>query len=34
MGRCQELMQSDKRTIDVDVLRIDHPPAERDAQRN
>lgn len=34
MERCRELMPSDKRTIDVDVLRIDHPLAERDAQRD
>lgn len=34
MEQCRELMQSDKRTIDVDVLRIDHPLAERDAQRD
>ena len=34
MDRCRELMQSDKRTIDVDALRIDRPLAERDAQRN
>tara|TARA_B110000116_G_scaffold46389_1_gene38559 strand:+ start:983 stop:1927 length:945 start_codon:yes stop_codon:yes gene_type:complete len=34
MERCQVLMKSDKRTIDVDVLRIDRPLAERDAQRN
>jgi hypothetical protein len=34
MERCRELMQSDKRTIDVDVLRIDHPLAERNAQRD
>ncbi|HIO57126.1 MAG TPA: hypothetical protein EYN30_00405 [Candidatus Poseidoniales archaeon] len=32
MEQCRELMQSDKRTIDVDVLRIDHPLAERDGQ--
>lgn len=34
MERCRELMQSDKGTIDVDVLRIDRPLAEREAQRN
>jgi hypothetical protein len=34
MERCRELMQSDKRTIDFDVLRIDHPLAERDGQHN
>ena len=34
MDRCRELMQNDKPTIDVDVLRINRPVAERDAQRN
>ncbi|HIG20675.1 MAG TPA: hypothetical protein EYQ78_07965 [Candidatus Poseidoniales archaeon] len=34
MDRCRELMQNDKTTIDVDVLRIGRPLAERDAQRN
>lgn len=34
MDRCRELMQNDKKTIDVDVLRTDRPPAERDTQRN
>jgi hypothetical protein len=33
MDRCKELMQNDKPTIDVDVLRLDRPVAERDEQR-
>ena len=33
MNRCKELMQNDKPTIDVDVLRLDRPVAERDEQR-
>lgn len=34
MERCRELMQNDRPTFDVDVLRMDHPLAERDAQRD
>ena len=33
MDRCKELMQNDKPTKDVDVLRLDRPVAERDEQR-
>nr|AIF02446.1 hypothetical protein [uncultured marine group II/III euryarchaeote KM3_157_B03] len=33
MDRCKELMQNDKPTIDVDVLRLDRPVAERDERR-
>ncbi|HIG20259.1 MAG TPA: hypothetical protein EYQ78_05765 [Candidatus Poseidoniales archaeon] len=34
MERCLELMQSDKRTIDVDVLRVGHPLTERDERHD
>ena len=34
MDRCRELMQNDKPTIDVDILRIDRTAAEHDAKRN
>ena len=33
MDRCKELMQNDKPTKDVDVLRLDRPVAEREEQR-
>ena len=33
MNRCKELMQNDKPTKDVDVLRLDRPVAEREEQR-
>ncbi len=33
MEGCKELMQNDKPTIDVDVLRLDRPVAERDKQQ-
>ena len=33
VDRCKELMQNDKPTKDVDVLRLDRPVAEREEQR-